>query len=288
MDTPNHATNTFFNHQGPLPNDVLLKQVFAGKVLILSSLQPVQDVVGIARTIISEVFETPVGEVPDCTLPAADLKALNFELRRLFDESDEARCAFEAAIETAGLETDTTYRDRLILRVSAPVETLRRDPAMTLPAHRDSWGSGFRSQINWWLPIFPLLAENTAILYPSYWTTPVANNADGWDWRRMKVDPAYPPLPTTDEPLPVSEAVPLMLEPGQMAVFAGAHLHATRPNHSTAPRFSADTRTVDPEHERRGIRAPDVDHAAGLKPATPWFRKFKTGEKMPNSWSAKV
>ncbi|MEO1543533.1 MAG: hypothetical protein AAFR75_05880 [Pseudomonadota bacterium] len=280
-DTWRHQmTDPFTKIRGKISNEQLLEKIFDGQVLIVSGLQPVEDVVGIARSIISGVFESREGDVPDCNLPAAELKARNFELRRRFDESQTARAAFEAAIEQAGLDTTNTYRDRLILRVSAPVETLRRDPAVTLPAHRDTWGSGFLGQINWWLPVFPLLPANTAILYPGYWKTPVANNAQGWDWRQMKHDPDYPPLPTTDKLLPTTEAVPLMLEPGQMAVFAGAHLHATRPNMSDAPRFSADTRTVDPEHERLGIGAPNVDHAA-LAPATPWFKKFSTGARMP-------
>ncbi len=264
---------------GPLPDRELTAEIFAGRILVFRDLQPVSDLVSLARTIVADVFGAPSGVVPDCAGPASEIKALNFEMRRRFDADPRARALFECAIAAAGLETATAYRDRLILRVSAPDATLAADPAVTLPAHRDTWASGFLCQINWWLPVFPLLPGNTAILYPQYWATPVENDARGWDWRRMKHDPAYPPLPTARRELPESEAVPLLLEPGEIAAFSGAHLHASRPNRSGVPRFSADTRTVDPRHMASRLGAPDVDHAPGQY-APSWFAKFETGEKL--------
>lgn len=262
-----------------LSHEQLTQALFRGDIFIIRNLSPVADLVAIARAIIADVFETPVDTVPDCDRPAAEIKALNFELRRRFDASKPARDAFTAALGQTGLDLTTAYRDRLILRVSAPIDDLRRDTSVTLPTHRDTWGSGFLDQINWWLPIYPLLPGNTALLYPRYWATPVANDAEGWDWRQMKHDPNYPPLPTACEPLNASDAVPLLLEPGELAIFAGAHLHATSPNHTGMPRFSADTRTVDPRHAANGIGAPDHDHANN-PPATAWFRHITTDARL--------
>lgn len=264
---------------GPLPDAELTAEIFSGRVLVFRGLPAAADLVAVAREIVADLFATPLGAVPDCTRPSADIKALNFEMRRRFDADPRARAAFERAIAEAGLDTATAYRDRLILRVSAPDAALAADPAVTLPAHRDTWASGFLCQINWWLPVFPIQPGNTAILYPQYWDTPVDNNARGWDWRLMKHDPAYPPLPTARAALPESEAVPLMLEPGDLAAFSGAHLHATRPNRTDTPRFSADTRTVDPRHMASGLGAPDIDHAPGQY-APSWFASFATGEKL--------
>lgn len=264
---------------GALPNDELTSEIFSGRIVIFRELPAVAELVRIARCIVADMFGEPIGEIPDCSRDAADLKALNFDMRRRFDADPRAVSAFESAIAETGLDTATTYRDRLILRVSAPDPALAADPAVTLPTHRDTWASGFLCQINWWLPVFPLLPGNTAILYPQYWDTPVENDARGWDWRRMRHDSTYPPLPTARAVLHESEAVPLLLEPGELAAFSGAHLHATRPNRTAAPRLSADTRTVDPRHMAMGLGALDVDHARGQF-APEWFRKFATGERL--------
>lgn len=257
--------------------------VFSGRVLVFSGLSSLRSIVAIARDTIDRVFAPHDPFRAHEVLSAADYKARNLALRKAFDADREAAAAFRSMfIEAAGLEPATTYRDRLILRSSPPIAPLHADPQVVLPAHRDTWGSGYLCQINWWLPVHKIEAASTAMIYPRYWDRPVANNAKGWDWRRMRHDPAYPPLPTTTEAFERDGALPLILEPGEVAVFSGAHLHATIPNRTSRPRFSADTRTIDLRHitQRRG--APDIDHG-NVRPAAEWFMNLETEEKLPTS-----
>ncbi len=254
--------------------------MFSGRVLVFCGLAPVQSLVEIARGTIARVFAEHDPFQAHRVLSAADFKARNFALRKAFDADAEAAAAFLSMFyEAANLDPETTYRDRLILRSSAPIAPLHDDPQMVLPAHRDTWGSGYLCQINWWLPVYEIDAASTAMIYPSYWDRPVANNAKGWDWRRMRHDPAYPPLPTATAYDP-KDGLPLVLEPGEVAAFSGAHLHATIPNRTSKPRFSADTRTVDLRDIAQQRGGPDVDHG-GVRPAAEWFTNLVTGEKLP-------
>lgn len=256
--------------------------MFSGRVLVFCGLGSVQSLVGIARDTIATVFAPHDPFQAHDELSAADYKARNLALRRAFDAHPRAAAAFPSMFhEAASLDPATTYRDRLILRSSPPIAPLHDDPQVVLPAHRDTWGSGYLCQINWWLPVYDVDAASTAMIYPRYWDRPVANNAKGWDWRRMRHDPAYPPLPTTAEAFESGDALPLLLEPGEVAAFSGAHLHATIPNRTSRPRFSADTRTVDMRHIAQQRGGPDVDHG-DVRPAAEWFANVISGEKLPS------
>lgn len=255
--------------------------VFSGHVLVFSGLSSARSIVEIARDTIDRVFTPHDPFRAHEVLPAADYKALNIALRKAFDANRDATAAFQSMfVEAAGIDPSTTYRDRLILRSSPPIAPLHEDPQVVLPAHRDTWGSGYLCQINWWMPVHEIEAASTAMIYPGYWDLPVANNAKGWDWRLMRHDPAYPPLPTTTQAFERADGLPLLLEPGEVAVFSGAHLHATIPNRTGRPRFSADTRTVDMRHVTQGLGGPDVDHG-DVRPAAEWFMNLETGEKLP-------
>ena len=71
-------------------------------------------------------------------------------------------------------------------------------------------------------------------------------------------------------------AWPVVIEPGELLSFSGAHLHASIPNNTDVVRFNLETRTVclDDLLENRG--APDIDHAAPRHP-TGWFVRIDDG-----------
>jgi hypothetical protein len=63
----------------------------------------------------------------------------------------------------------------------------------------------------------------------------------------------------------------IVIEPGDLLCFSGAHLHASVPNTSGATRFSVEVRTVSAADVQAGRGAPNVDGEA------PWvaWRWFK-------------
>ena len=65
----------------------------------------------------------------------------------------------------------------------------------------------------------------------------------------------------------------MLIEPGELLCFSGAHLHASRPNRTGRTRISIDLRTVD---VMDGQGAPNVD---GLTRRTgyDWFHRLSDG-----------
>jgi len=133
-------------------------------------------------------------------------------------------------------------------------------------AHRDTWYANPRAQINWWLALHDVDERETFEIFPELLDRPVTNDSAGFDydtwirlagWQNPNRDARaiYPSgvVPEGARSLGFSAAF------GEMFVFAGAHLHRTRPNVSGRTRFSADFRTVHLDDRRRGLGAAVVD-----------------------------
>ncbi len=122
-------------------------------------------------------------------------------------------------------------------------------------------------------------------VFPEYWDKAIDNNTADWSYqefhRRRAEDPdtPYPMLPTCRvEPDPV-QAVPVLVDPGDIIAFSGAHLHASVPNRTGVTRISTETRTVSLADLEEDRRAPDLDGAAkGVR--YNWFSQVSSGESL--------
>jgi ectoine hydroxylase-related dioxygenase (phytanoyl-CoA dioxygenase family) len=154
-----------------------------------------------------------------------------------------------------------------------------------LPAHRDTWGSNIHAQINWWAPIWPVKSDRTIGIFPALWDVPVANTSAEWDYRefmqQIKADKntGHPMLPQCAEPPPASEAVPIIIDPGDIMAFSGAHLHCSIPNQSGVARISTETRTVS-AHDLLHTRAAKNVDCKALDSQFDWFRNIETGDPL--------
>lgn len=185
------------------------------------------------------------------------------------------------ALAALGNDPGATYRDRLRLRIQSGDDGRDRRTRMTLAAHRDSWGSNLAPQVNWWAPVFALDAERTVALWPELFDRAVANDSAGWDLEallqsRRRGEDGYPPLPLAQAPERLGPPQPLLIPPGTMAAFSGAHLHASVPNRGPRMRYSIETRSIDKDDLAAGLGAPDVDGAAPRRPLH-WFRRLADG-----------
>ena len=85
-----------------------------------------------------------------------------------------------------------------------------------------------------------------------------------------------PIVPTPTEPVDVDSELRIVIEPGDLLCFSGAHLHASVPNTSGITRFSVELRTVNAEDVQGRRGAPNVD---GEAPRVAW-RWFKGIERL--------
>ena len=264
-------------HRQGMTAEALSDAVFSGRILVFERLQPMRDLIAAARALTERVFATPDPVTAHREMPADAYQARYAELRRAFVKDREIREAFEAALVAAGVDGPTTFRDRLVLCISPPGISGYRRGFGLVPPHRDSWGAGLACQINWWLPVYPITRDRTLAIYPAHWAKPIANDAEGWDWRKAGKVPGVPLLPTAQAPPDRAGELRLVVEPGALVAFSAAHLHASVPNTTPEARVSSETRTVALADlaSRRG--APDID-GGDVSPALDWFRRLETGD----------
>ena len=75
-------------------------------------------------------------------------------------------------------------------------------------------------------------------MFPGLWNVPVSNTSAAWSYREFTQhlqadkDTNYPMLPHCADPPLISEAVPIVIDPGDIMAFSGAQLHCSIPNRS--------------------------------------------------------
>ena len=78
-------------------------------------------------------------------------------------------------------------------------------------------------------------------------------------------------MPEPTEPVDTTSELRVVMEPGDLLCFSGAHLHASVPNTSGERRVSLELRTINSDDRKRGRGAPDLDGRAPRVPLD-WFK----------------
>ena len=109
-------------------------------------------------------------------------------------------------------------------------------------------------QTNWWLTLRPLTDERTIAFYPEYWSKPIANTSAEWDLAEIRErrrarragSTTCRSCPSRASRRRPSSELRMVIEPGDLLCFSGAHLHASVPNVSDRARVcSVELRTVN-------------------------------------------
>ena len=264
-------------------------RLYRGELAVFRGFPAMLDLAARARAMAEAAFAPHSPPLAQDALGPEDFLARAAVLRRSFMRDGEARTAFRAVIESLGLDPASTFADRLILRLQPSGDTHSGRRVRDLPPHRDTWGSNLMSQINLWGPVFPLDPGATMVIWPALFGRPVPNTSAGWDLERLREVPGrYPLLPVLRGPVPNDESgagaepgsgvreLPILIEPGDLLCFSGAHLHASRPNRTGRVRISVDSRTVDLADHRAGRGAENVDGRAP-RDGRDWFHRVSDG-----------
>ena len=262
--------------QAPLDRE----RIYRGGILVFRQMPAMVALAAQARAMACEAFAPHAPPEAQASLDAAEFRVRAAALRRSFMRDARVRASFRAVIESLALDPAATYADRLILRLQPGSATHRGRRMRDLPAHRDTWGSNVMAQINLWGPVFPVEAGATMVIWPELFDRAVPNTSAEWDLERLREDPGrYPLLPECRAPLDDAAAVPVLIDPGDLLCFSGAHMHASRLNRTGRTRLSLDTRIVDRDDVRTGRGPANVDGRAP-RVVHEWFRSVATGERL--------
>lgn len=269
MDMPRLATKGW---QAGTPPDALSAALFGGECIEFRELHPVRLLVERARHIVADLFGSRDPESVESRDGAGRFLGTATAARKAVAADSTIDQCWRDTLVAIGYAADDCYVDRIRLRF-VPSHRRYTDRAMhPLPPHRDTWGSGVRAQVNWWMPLYSLAPTRTMIMWPELFHRYVANDSAGWNLetlRRRGAD-AYPLLPTARE-TPKTRAVGVSIEPGSLLAFSGAHLHASVSDDSGKCRISLDTRSVWARDVQAGRGAANID-GRPRKTHWEWFR----------------
>ena len=250
-------------------------RLYRGELLVFRQLAAMTALAARAREMAGAAFAPAAPQRAEQAFAPAEFLARAAALRRSFMRGGEVRAALRAVVAELGLDPAATCADRLILRLQPSSAAHRGRRVRDLPAHRDTWGSNIMAQINLWGPVFPIDAGATLVIWPTLFDRAVPNTSAAWDLERLRAAPrSYPLLPECQAPLagdPEHPELPVVIEPGDLLCFSGAHLHASRPNRTGRTRLSIDTRIFERNDARAGRGAVNVDGRAP-RVAWDWFR----------------
>lgn len=245
------------------------RRLYTGQVMVYSASPASLAIIEHARRMIEDAFGSINPQTAQHEMPVEDFAGLLAELKPKFIHHPESKRRLQELLSEFGCDRDKTYFDVPRMRTSTSNDYLSSGISYAFHAHRDTWYSAPFCQLNWWIPIYPVVPENVMAFHPRYWSNPVRNGSrryNYYEWNKtsrqsaaehIKTDTRDQPKP--EEPIELEPQVRVVPEVGGVMLFSGNQLHSTVPNNSGRTRFSIDFRTVNVDDVVNRHEAPNID-----------------------------
>jgi hypothetical protein len=224
-----------------------------------------------ARELLQQAFAPLDPRKAQHSIPVEEYVRILAELKPRFIHHPDSKKCIQAILTEFDCDLEKTYFDVPRLRSATSRGYLTSGIAYAFHPHRDTWYSAPFCQINWWIPVFEIEPENAMAFHPYYWTHPVLNDSDTYnyyEWNRESRKTAAQHVktdtrkqPHAQEQMQLDPDLRLICEPGGAIIFSGAQMHSTVPNTSNYTRFSIDFRTVHLGDVTAKRGAPNIDSA---------------------------
>jgi hypothetical protein len=245
------------------------RRLYSGDVFVYSPRPSTRALTEHARELIEEAFAPLAPQHAQDTLPVEKFVEIVGPLKPRFIHHPRTLELLLELLRDVGADMDKTYFDVPRMRVATSGGYLNAGVAYVLHPHRDIWYSSPPCQLNWWLPVYPFESESSFAFHPKYWDTPIKNSSseyNHYEWNKtgranaskeVKADTRKQPKAL--EPLELQPELRIVVPPGGLLLFSGAHLHSTVPNTSGRSRFSIDFRTAHLDELKSLGGAPNLD-----------------------------
>ncbi|MDE0863500.1 MAG: hypothetical protein OSA98_06905 [Rubripirellula sp.] len=245
------------------------ERLYAGQIYVFSPTENGLALCNLAREMCEKAFQPYSPPEAQHHLDVEQYIAILKDLKPQFIHHPECKRLIPALLEELGCELSQTYFDVPRLRTACSGDYLSSGLAYAFKPHRDTWYSTPMSQLNWWLPVYPIASDNAMAFHPKYWNQPVKNSSSQFnyvDWNAAgRKDAAKQVGKDTRvqsaalEPMELEPQLRLVAKPGGVILFAAAQMHSTVPNVSGVTRFSIDFRTVNSRDTSCDHGAPNID-----------------------------
>jgi hypothetical protein len=238
-------------------------RLYAGDIFVLSPTEGSRSLIDLARRMLEQAFAPHDPRTIHQKLTAEEVAGILGKLKPQFIHHPECKKIIPEIMREHGVDLEQLYFDVPRLRSAYPSHFLSSGIAYAFHPHRDTWYSAPMCQLNWWLPIYPLAPENSMGFYPRYFSEPVRNNSEiynyyEWNTKSRATAAQHVKTDTREQPKAQQQLEPVTVRylppPGGTILFSGAQLHETVPNTTNIARYSIDFRTVhlDDVMSRRG------------------------------------
>jgi hypothetical protein len=255
--------------EGPTSDEERRTRVYAGEVVVHPPTPMSLQFCEFARSLLKDSFGELDPETAQHRLAVTEFASLLAVLKPKFIHHPESKRYIRAIMAELGCDEQDTSFDVPRLRSSTSDGYLTTGIAYAFHPHRDTWYSAPMCQINWWIPVYEIEANNAMAFHPHYWATPVPNSSSGYNYQRWNETSRFNAAQHIgkDERVQPKALVPIEAEPdmrvlppvGGIIIFSGAQLHSSVPNTTGRTRFSIDFRTVNTEDARALRGAPNRD-----------------------------
>lgn len=261
--------NIFFDSK--TSDDIRRARLYKGSLFVSSPSSYALKLCQLAKDLIEETFHPLDPLTLHETLPVEQCVEKLAVLKPQFIHNARSKEFIQGMLGEAGCDLEKTYFDVPRLRTAFPGDYLKSGIAFAFHPHRDTWYSAPFSQINWWMPVYPLSAKNCMAFHPHYFDRPLKNGSHLYNYQKwnqesrksaaqhVKTDTRVQPKP--EEAVEMEPEVRLVCNVGAPFLFSAAHLHSTVPNTSRHIRYSIDFRTVHLDDVLNGVGARNVDSA---------------------------
>lgn len=254
----------------PKASDEIRRQrLYEGQLFVYGPRPSSLALCNFAREMAEEAFKPLDPREAQHHLPVERFATILAELKPKFIHHPKSKQFIQALLSEVGCDLEKTYFDVPRLRTSTHAGYLTSGISYAFHPHRDTWYSAPLCQINWWLPIYEVQPENIMAFHPRYWTQPVKNGSQDYnygEWNRTSRKIAAQQIgadtrkqPRPEEPMELDPQVRVVCPPGGILLFSAAQMHSTVPNTSGHTRLSIDFRTVHSDDVLAHRGAPNVD-----------------------------
>jgi len=247
------------------------RQLYDGQIFVFSPNRSSLALCALAREMIEEAFGSLDPLKAQYSLPVEKYVEILAQLKPRFIHHPKSKEFIQEVLKDFGCDLSKTYFDVPRLRSATSDSYLTSGIAYAFHPHRDTWYSAPFSQLNWWIPVYDICSENSLAFHPKYWTHPLRNGSNRYNYYQWNKDSRKNAAnyiredtrdqPRPEEPVELDPQFRIVTKPGGILLFSGSYLHSTVPNTAGFARFSIDFRTVhlDDVMSQRG--APNIDSA---------------------------
>lgn len=294
MTNTSATTAIWFNRR--LDEEERRARLFRGEIFVYDQIKAVEEFAAFTRDLIEKALAPHDPRHVHEALSPEELAPILGKLKPVFTHHPESRRLVVKILEELGADLEDCHMDVPKLRTAYPTGHLTKGIAYAFPWHRDTWYGGPMAQINWWLPVYPLSADNCMAFDPRSFSKAVENDSHKFNYYRRNVERKDAAQFIKEDPRVQPSAVALGSEEpefrllpqvGGIILFAGAQLHTTITSANCLSRYSIDFRTVsrrDVEHDQA---APNVDTQC-VGTALRDFHRASNGDAMPEELAKKL